>query len=239
MTDRVLVLIPTFNEQQNISKCVREVLRCANVDVLVIDDDSPDGTAQEVHRLSETLKEASGTENRLHLIVRKKDRGFARSYAQGFRWALERGYDILITMDADMSHPPDKIPALLEALANQAEVAVGSRYIPGGRVAGWGILRRLISRIGNRMASMRTRSGIADMTSGFMAMKRACIPHLIREPIATEGYSFLMMLKVRSKRAKLRVVEVPITFTDRKHGRSKFGWAHIVEAVRVLWCNSF
>lgn len=239
MSSKTVVLIPTYNERSNIARCLSAILKNSDADVVVIDDSSPDGTADEVRRMMREWGHGSPPSNRVHLVVREKDRGFARSYLEGFRWALARGYHVILTMDADLSHPADRIPDLVEALKAGSDVAIGSRYIPFGGIVGWGLARRFISRLGNFIARIRTKSGIRDMTSGNMAFKSQALEKVIREPVTTEGYSFLILLKVRAKRAGCRVTEVPITFTDRQQGRSKFGWKHIVEAIQVLWSARF
>jgi glycosyltransferase involved in cell wall biosynthesis len=239
MPEPAVILVPTYNERDTIVRCLEALWGLQGVDVAIIDDDSPDGTAAEVRRYLEARQQTEGFHERVRLIVRNRDRGFARSYLEGFRWALDSGYSSVVTLDADLSHPVDRIPALLQKTSEGADVAIGSRYIPGGQVVGWGFLRRFISRFGNLVARARTRSGVSDMTSGFMALKRDALAVIIEKPIMLEGYSFLILLKVRARRARLRIVEVPITFTDREQGRSKFGWTHIAEAVRALWSGKF
>jgi dolichol-phosphate mannosyltransferase len=263
MRNPAVVLIPTYNERENIRECLNAVLALEGLDVAIIDDDSEDQTAEEVRRFVEEHSRDASLSQRVNLILRTpvpdkwppwtgppedqrfyvilnlKGPGFASSYLDGFRWAIAQGYSSIVTMDADLSHPTERIPALLQKLAEGADGAVGSRYVPGGRVVGWGPIRRFISRFGNFFARLKTRSGILDMTSGFMAWKSTALASIIDQPVSVEGYSFLILVKVRAKRAGFRVTEVPITFTDRQQGRSKFGWKHISEAVRALMSDQF
>jgi dolichol-phosphate mannosyltransferase len=222
--DRTLVCTPTFNEAPNIEPLL-DAIRAAvpDGDVLVIDDASPDGTAQLVQQ--RTLKDAH-----VNLIQRPGKLGLGTAYMAGFAFGLQHGFDRVITMDADFSHPPDRIPALLEAVDGGADVAVGSRYVPGGAIRGWGLDRRLLSASANTIARTFLRLRTHDCTGGFRCYTRPAVEYLVTRPLRSSGYSALIELLTRCERRGFRIREVPITFVDRLHGYSKISRQEILRA---------
>ena len=226
-TDReqALVIVPTYNERDAIPEAVRRLFDAAgdSVDLLVVDDGSPDGTAEVVKTLAEGPHE-------IHLMERPGKLGLGTAYVQGFRWALERGYWAVVEMDADLSHDPADVPRLLDALRD-ADLVIGSRYVPGGGVGNWGALRRLLSRAGNVYAQILLGFGVKDATSGFRAFKAEALRSLDLETLRSEGYGFQIETAWRIHRASGRIVEVPITFVERTHGSSKMSSKIILEAL--------
>lgn len=226
---RVLVIVPTYNERDNLPRVVPLILAQGDAfHVLVVDDNSPDGTGQ----LADELAAASERVNVLH---RAGKMGLGAAYVAGFGWGLERGFDALVEMDADLSHPADRLPALIEAL-EEVDVAVGSRYV-GGRitVVNWPLRRLMISLFGSWYARAITGMSINDMTGGFNAFRREVIEAVGLERIQSNGYSFQIELKLRARRAGYTLREVPIVFTERDSGESKMSGRIIREAVWRVW----
>lgn len=223
-----IVIVPTYNEVDGIDRFLDQVLlEAPEVDVLVVDDSSPDGTGARV-----LAHPAFGV--RVWLLTRPVKEGLGAAYRAGFVWALERRYDVVVQMDADLSHPPARVPALVAALAG-ADVAVGSRYVPGGGVQGWPWTRRLISRLGNVYVSIVLGSSVHDSTAGFKAFRAEALGRIGATTSESGGYCFQIENTWRAGRAGLRIVEVPITFTDRTTGESKMTGAIVGEALlRVL-----
>ena len=226
-----LVISPTLNEVDNIDALVDGVLGMGGeeeFELLIVDDDSVDGTWQRVEALSEQWQ-------RLHLLRRLEDHGFGASYLDGFRWALERGVERVFTMDADLSHRPIYLPEMRLALAQGADVAVGSRYVSGGGVENWPLRRRLISRYANRFARFVTRLPVRDCTAGFLAIRTGMLRAIDFEDIRCNGYGFLIELKHALWRAGAAIVEVPIVFSDRERGETKFNSSMIGEAMKTCF----
>lgn len=223
-----IVIVPTYNEADGIDTFLDQVLSEApEADLLVVDDSSPDGTGAHVQ-----AHPAYGI--RLWLLTRPVKEGLGAAYRAGFTWALERGYDVVVQMDADLSHPPARVPSLVAALEH-ADVAVGSRYVPGGGVQGWPWSRRAISRAGNTYVSLVLGSAVRDSTAGFKAFRAEALLRIGAITSESGGYCFQIENTWRAERAGLRIVEVPITFTDRTTGESKMSGAIIGEALlRVL-----
>jgi glycosyltransferase involved in cell wall biosynthesis len=194
-----------------------------NVDALVVDDGSPDGTAEVVETLSRET-------DRVSLIRRSGKRGLASAYLEGFRRALGDGYDVVVEMDADLSHRPEDLPALLEAAAAH-DLAIGSRYVAGGSVTNWSRARLALSRAGNAYARLALRLPVADATSGFRAYRTPVLRELLADGIRSEGYAFQIELAYRAWRAGYSVREVPITFREREHGSSKISRRIVAEAI--------
>ena len=225
---RPLVCIPTYNEVSNILALVEQVHEAApEVDVLVIDDASPDGTGDLVR--DRILKDA-----RLEIMARPAKLGLGTAYMAGFAYGLQHGYTSVLTMDSDFSHPPARIPALQKAVDDGAHLSVGSRYVPGGAIVGWGTDRRVLSATANfvarRMLGLRTH----DCTGGFRCYSMRALQFLVTRPLRSSGYSALVELLTRCERAGLRIVELPITFTDRTHGESKISRQEIFRAMGTV-----
>ena len=226
---RVLVVVPTYNEAENLPRIVPLILGQGDAfHVLVVDDNSPDGTGW----LADELASAS---DRVEVLHRPGKQGLGAAYVAGFRRGLEGDFDVLIEMDADLSHPPDRLPALVAALG-EAGVAVGSRYV-GGRitVVNWPMSRLLISLFGSWYARVVTRIPVNDATGGFNAFRREVVEAVGLEKIESNGYSFQIELKLRAWRAGYALREVPIVFTERDIGESKMSRSIIVEAVWRVW----
>ncbi|VXA94014.1 polyprenol monophosphomannose synthase [Aeromicrobium sp. 9AM] len=223
-----IVVIPTYNEALGVRTVLDEVLRSVpDADILVVDDNSPDGTGALVEAHPAYL-------TRLLLLTRSEKDGLGAAYRAGFTWALARDYDVIVQMDADLSHPPAKIPELVAALG-QADVAIGSRYVRGGGVDNWTWRRRVISRVGNAYVRVVLGLRVRDATAGFRAFRRDSLLRLGVLESQSNGYAFQIENTWRASRMGLTTTEVPITFTDRTVGESKMSTAIIREAVlRVL-----
>ncbi len=226
---RVLVIVPTYDERENLPELMRR-LRAAvpEADALVVDDASPDGTGE----LAETL---AGRDPQLHVLHRAAKAGLGAAYTAGFGWARERGYDVVVEMDADGSHAPEELPRLLAALRG-ADVVLGSRWVPGGRVCNWPRWRLALSRSGNAYARLVLALPLQDSTGGYRAYRRPVLDALDPGTVASQGYCFQVDLAWRAWRGGYSLVEVPITFLERQAGRSKMSRAIVAEALwRVSW----
>lgn len=229
--DRVLVVIPTFNERDNLAPIVDRVRAALpTVHVLVVDDNSPDGTGE----LADELAEADPG---VHVLHREGKAGLGAAYLAGFDWALERDYEAVVEMDADGSHAPEELPALLAATdraGGAADVVLGSRYVPGGRVLNWPWYREWLSRGANVYSKWALGAGVDDITGGFRVYRREVLRTLQLCDVASQGYCFQVDLAWRAIEAGFTVVEVPITFVERENGRSKMSGSIVREAlVRV------
>ena len=227
--ERVLVVVPTYNERDNLPRVVPRILEQGEAfHVLVVDDNSPDGTGRVADRLA-------AESERVEVLHRPGKQGLGAAYVAGFRHGLERNFDILVEMDADLSHPADQLPALVGAL-DHADVVVGSRYV-GGRitVVNWPMSRLLISVFGCWYARAITRLPVNDATGGFNAFRREVVESVGLDRVQSNGYSFQIELKLRAWRAGHRLTEVPIVFTERDSGESKMSRKIIAEAVWRVW----
>ncbi len=225
--DQVTVVVPTYNELQNLEEIAAAVL-AHGYRLTVVDDNSPDGTGA-------LADELAGRHDRLSVIHRASKEGLGPAYAQAFSVLLEEGSsEVLVEMDADFSHDPADLPRLVEAVEAGADLAIGSRYVPGGSTPDWPLLRRLISRGGNLYA--RTMLGIPtkDATAGFRAFRSSALARLPFEKAEASGYGFQVEMAWRADQAGLRVVEVPIAFRDRTKGKSKMGLPIVIEAMRLV-----
>jgi dolichol-phosphate mannosyltransferase len=226
--DRFLIVLPTYNERDNLPRVV-EAVRAIRPslpfpgDVLVVDDGSPDGTGAVADRLAREL-------DWVQVLHRHTKDGLGRAYLAGFAWALDREYSHILEMDADLSHPPDALPAMLAAAAD-ADLVLGSRYVAGGGVEGWPLVRRAVSRGGCLYARTLLGVGIRDLTGGYKCFRRWVLERLDLEHVHAGGYAFQIELTYRTLRMGGRVVEVPITFVDRTAGSSKMSRAIVLEAV--------
>ena len=228
---RVLVVVPTYDEVENLEPVLTRLHRSVpGAHALVVDDGSPDGTGELAERLA-------AADERVHVLRRSTKAGLGPAYLAGFGWGRARGYDVLVEMDADGSHHPEQLPQLLDALAAGADLALGSRYVPGGRVEDWPAHRLLLSRAGNLWTRWSLRLPLADATGGYRAVHGELIDRLPLADVASQGYCFQVDWVWRAVRAGARVVEVPITFTERRFGRSKMSGSIVGEAlVRVtVW----
>lgn len=221
---RVLVVIPTYNEAGALPALVRRVRDAVpDADVLVADDNSPDGTGEVADRLA--------SDDHVHVLHRDGKHGLGAAYLAGFRWGTSRGYDVLVEMDADGSHQPEHLPAMLAALEN-ADVVIGSRWVPGGGVEHWPAHRQWLSRVGNRYTQVMLGLGVRDATAGYRAYRASALDQLDLATVASQGYCFQVDLTRRAAAAGLRIVEVPISFVEREVGESKMSGAIVGEA---LW----
>ncbi len=228
---RALVVIPTYNEADSIGEAVGRVLAAdPRVEILVVDDGSPDGTAKLV--ADRIHAEREPTRTRVHLLERDAKSGLGSAYRAGFAWGLARGgYDAFVEMDADLSHPPERLPALLDGLSD-ADLVIGSRYVPGGRTVNWSRLRAALSRGGNAYVRLALRVPIHDCTAGYRAYRRQVLEALPVAEVRSNGYCFQVEMAHRTWQEGFRVAEVPITFTERANGVSKMSRQIVAEA---LW----
>lgn len=223
-----LVCIPTYNEAGNIERLTEAVFEVADgVDLLIIDDDSPDGTGQIADRIAEST-------DRVFVLHRNQKEGLGRAYIDGFRWGLDRDYDRLVEMDADFSHRPRDLPRLLEKLDDH-DIVVGSRYVPGGATENWGPIRRFVSRAGGVYARVLLGCDIRDPTAGFVAWSREVLETIELGDVEASGYVFQVELKYRALTRDFDLVEVPIVFPDREVGDSKMTPDIALEALVRLW----
>lgn len=222
----VLVVIPTYNERANIERAVAGALAAdPRLRVLVVDDGSPDGTGDLVEQMA-------ASQPRLDVLHREGKQGLASAYRMGFAWGLERGVDVLCEMDADLSHDPPDLARLLAAVDEGADAVIGSRYVPGGRVEGWARRRLWLSTAANWYVWAATGLPVRDATAGFRAYRRGVVETIDVASVGSEGYAFQIEMTLRTWRAGLRIVEVPIVFRERTEGVSKINRSIILEA---LW----
>ncbi|MEE2674744.1 MAG: polyprenol monophosphomannose synthase [Myxococcota bacterium] len=222
---RSLVILPTYDEAENVLPLAAEILEVApDVDVLVVDDNSPDGTA-------DLVADRMATESRLHLLRREAKLGLGTAYLAGFRYALDRGYDQVFTMDADFSHPPRYIPQMLEAM-ERYDVVIGSRYVPGGGIENWPLYRLLLSRFANFYARFLLRLTVRDCTAGFRCYSAEVLETVEPFRIRASGYSFLEEMAFRVCRCGFEVGEIAIVFENRRAGSSKID---SLEIYRAAW----
>lgn len=229
----VLVLLPTYNERRNLTEMVKGIRAHApQADILVVDDGSPDGTADLAMELG---REHGGVD----VLQRGQRLGIGSAYRDGFRVGLERGYQRLVTMDADLSHDPRYLPDLIGATERDADVAIGSRYLRGISVVNWDLKRLVLSVFANSYARTVTGMSVRDCTSGFQCFRRDVIAAIDPERLRFRGYSFLVELKYRAARRNFRLVEVPIIFIDRRFGSSKLGPQHVLQSMWAVWAMRF
>lgn len=225
-----IVIIPTYNEKENIEKIIRKVLSLAgDFHILIVDDGSPDGTADIVRGLQ---TEFSG---RLHLVCRAGKQGLGTAYIFGFKWALERNYQYIFEMDADFSHNPDDLLRLYDACRSGADVAVGSRYVRGGKLVNWPLQRKLISKGGALYTKLITWMPVEDPTAGFVCYHHEVLRKIPLDEVQFVGYAFQVEMKYRSWKLGFKIKEVPITFVDRTEGVSKMSSGIVKEAMFGVW----
>jgi dolichol-phosphate mannosyltransferase len=225
---RVIVVVPTYNERENLPLLVPALMQHPNVTVLVVDDDSPDGTATVAHDLGLTYP------GRVRVLQRRGNRGLGRSYIDGLKLALDEPVDVICQMDADLSHDPAQLPRLIEG-ASRFDVVIGSRYIPGGNVVNWPLRRRLLSRFANMYVHTVTRLSARDCTSGYRCWRREALAAMPLDRFISNGYSFMVEMLYVANRLGSRIGEVPITFVERRLGASKMSRGVIVESAIAPW----
>jgi len=221
--NRIVIVMPTYNERQNLESIAGRVRAALpEADLLVVDDNSPDGTGDLADKLAET-------DPHVQVMHRTGKAGLGKAYIAGFAWALERGYDVIVEMDADGSHQPEHLPSLVAAL-NGADLSIGSRWVPGGKVVNWPKTREALSRAANIYTRIMLGLGVRDATAGFRAYRAATLRTISLDQVESTGYCFQIDLTLRVADAGLRIVEVPITFVEREHGASKMSNSIIMEA---------
>ena len=228
MTERVLVVVPTYNERINVPLIVPAILgQDQRIEVLVVDDSSPDGTGE--------LADQLAAENpRVHVLHRSQKEGLGKAYIAGFRWALDHGYDLIFEMDADFSHDPRFLPTFLDAIQD-ADLVIGSRYKTGVNVINWPISRLLLSLGANQYARLVTGLPLADSTGGFKCFRRRVLEAIPLERVRSNGYAFQIEMSYLAWRKGFRLKEIPIVFTDRVEGQSKMNRKIVREAVWMVW----
>jgi len=227
-----IVVIPTYNEKENIKKIIPKIANLnLGLDILVVDDNSPDQTAKVVNDLK-SLVEKNGT--KIFVLNRKNKKGLGRAYLSGFKWALKKEYKVIIQMDADLSHNPDYIVKMLEDI-NEHDLIIGSRYIKGGGTKGWGTIRRLLSRGGSLYAKIILGSRLNDLTGGFKCWKANLLKSVDLDTISSNGYSFQIEMNFRADKLNAKIKELPIIFVDRDVGKSKMSKKIIIEAFWKVW----
>jgi dolichol-phosphate mannosyltransferase len=229
MAARVLIITPTYDERENLEPFLEGVFGVVpDVEVLVVDDNSPDGTGELADRIAEE-------DERVHVMHRPGKLGLGSAYLDAFRWGLERDYDVMLEMDTDLSHDPRYLPDFLAAIEEGAGVVIGSRNIPGGGVEGWGVGRHVLSKGGSLYSRTILGLGVRDLTSGYKAFRADVLRAIDLEDVRSEGYSFQIELTYRALRKGFIVKEVPIIFVDRRAGQSKMSRKIFAEAVMMVW----
>ncbi len=230
---KILVITPTYNERQNISSFIRAILQqdIEGLEILVVDDNSPDGTGEVVNKITKRHKN-------VHLLSREKKMGLGTAYVAGFKYALQHGFERIIEMDADFSHDPKDIKRLLAATEN-ADIAIGSRYVDGVNVVNWPLRRLLLSLFANRYTRMITGLPIHDCTAGFKCFRREVLEAIDLDAIESDGYSFQIEMNFRAYHKGFKIVEIPIVFIDRAAGSSKMSKRIVREAIWMVWRLKF
>lgn len=229
---RALVCLPTYNEAENVGPITAAILAASpELEVLVVDDGSPDGTGA----LADAI---AAREPRVHVLHRERKEGLGKAYLAAFAWALAHGYELVLEMDADFSHDPKHLPAILQQ-ARTADLVLGSRYVPGGGTVHWGLGRRILSRGGSLYARTILGVRIRDLTGGFKCFRREVLEAIDLGTVECSGYAFQIELTYRAIRRGFRVAEVPIVFSDRRVGQSKMSRRIVLEAIRRVWGMRF
>ncbi|MCB1007135.1 MAG: polyprenol monophosphomannose synthase [Acidimicrobiales bacterium] len=225
---RALIVLPTYNEAENIDEVLRRTRAAVpDADVLVVDDGSPDGTADLADALGDEL-------GRVQVMRRTEKNGLGAAYRAGFRWGLDEGYEALVEMDSDLSHDPAALPTLLTALDLAADLVIGSRYVPGGSIPEWSWHRRALSRWGNRYAAGLLGLAVNDATAGYRAYRASMLRQIDLDQVVADGYGFQIEMTYQVVERGGRIVEVPIAFTDRVRGTSKMSGRIVVEALGLV-----
>jgi dolichol-phosphate mannosyltransferase len=229
LSERALVIVPTYNERENIERLIERVLaQDGRIEMLIVDDGSPDGTGA-------VVDEIAATNSRVHALHREKKLGLGTAYIAGFRWALERSYEYILEMDADFSHDPIHLPQFLAAAAN-ADLVLGSRYQQGRvTVVNWPISRLILSYSANIYARFVTGLPLWDATGGFKCFRRGVLQSINLEDVRSNGYAFQIEMSFRAWKKRYRIVEIPIVFVDRTEGTSKMSKGIVREAIWMVW----
>ncbi len=226
--NKTLVVVPTYNERDNLPPLSQRLLNLPTaVDMLVVDDNSPDGTGK-------IADELTSKHSAIHVLHRQEKNGLGRAYIDGFKWALEQGYEFVFELDGDFSHNPDDIPMFLEA-AQSADLVLGSRYLNGIRVINWPLSRLMLSKSAAKYVQIITGMPFTDPTGGYKCFRRRALEAIKLEEVRSNGYSFQIEMTHRLWRQGLKVVEVPIVFTDRFQGHSKMSGHIVREALIMVW----
>ncbi len=225
---RALVVIPTYNEADNIGEAIARVRAAVpEAEVLVVDDNSPDGTA-------ELVAAAAADDDHLHVLRRPGKAGLGAAYRAGFAWGADAGFEVMVEMDADLSHDPAALPSILAGIDAGADLVIGSRYVPGGSIPDWAWHRKALSRWANRYASAMLRLRVADTTAGYRAYRQSMLARIDLPTVRADGYGFQIEMTRRVAHAGGTITETPIAFTDRTRGKSKMSWRIIVEALALV-----
>ncbi len=226
---KALVIIPTYNERDNVTAITAAALAAdPRIDVLIADDNSPDGTGQ-------IADELAAKEPRIQVLHRAKKEGLGRAYLHAFAWGLERDYEYLVEMDADFSHDPKYLTPMLNEAEAGSDLVIGSRYVDGGGTVNWGPGRKLLSRGGSLYARTILGIGLRDLTAGFVCFRRAVLQAIDLNAVKSSGYAFQIELKYRTLKAGFRVKEIPIVFEDRRVGQSKMSRKIFIEGLTMVW----
>ena len=230
--NKALVVIPTYNEKENVEAIAEAILgSCPDADILFVDDNSPDGTGHIADAMSKQME-------RIHVLHRKSKQGLGRAYVAGFGWALERGYEFVLEMDADFSHDPEDVARLLEA-AGDADLALGSRYVGGIRIINWPLNRLILSKSASLYVRMITGMPFTDPTGGFKCFRRTVLEAIDLEHIRSNGYSFQIEMTHQAWMKGFHITEVPIVFEERRSGQSKMNMSIVREALWIVWRIAF
>jgi dolichol-phosphate mannosyltransferase len=222
----ILIVLPTYNERQNLAAMIETVGKYLVADILIVDDSSPDGTGQEADQLSRRHKH-------VHILHRSKKEGLGPAYIAGFHWGLARRYQLIIEMDCDFSHSPWDLPRLVHR-SRAADLVVGSRYVPGGGTENWDRRRRLLSKLGNSYVRFFLGSRLHDWTGGFRCYRHELLANLNLESLRAKGHVFQVEMAWRACQSGAEICEIPIRFSDRVQGQSKLGWSTILEGLREV-----
>ena len=226
--NQTLIIVPTYNERENLPRMAQKLLSLpVPVNVLIVDDNSPDGTGK-------LADELAAKHPQIHVLHRSEKNGLGRAYIAGFKWALENNYEFIFEMDCDFSHNPDDIPAFLK-VAEQADLVLGSRYVGGIRVINWPLSRLMLSRFAGKYVNLVTGMMFSDPTGGYKCFRRRALQAINLDTVRSNGYSFQVELTHRLWRDGFTIVEVPIIFTERVEGKSKISRGIIAEAFWMVW----